>query len=247
MNPELSRRLQRFGHTVDAAAEAEEVRRASVPATHAAAVAELDTAVPIRRHQHRFYRALAVAAAAAALVAGGVVFAIGRSTTPTESGRQPVDQTQAAAVTQPSAATRSTAASAPDTTARPSTTAATTSVATSALPRRGGPPPECPSYTPTDDYHLDICDSGTAVRLAQERLKATVDSSLTVDGYFGPATRAAVRTFQQRHGLTIDGQIGPATWRLLVPNAPGADADGNGVVDPNEIGMAEGSVSMATA
>jgi hypothetical protein len=37
------------------------------------------------------------------------------------------------------------------------------------------------------------------------------------------------------HGLVVDGQIGPATWALLVPGAPGTDADNSGIVDPVEI------------
>jgi hypothetical protein len=44
-----------------------------------------------------------------------------------------------------------------------------------------------------------------------------------------------VRTFQQLHGLSVDGQVGPATWALLVPDAPGTDADASGIVDPGEI------------
>lgn len=39
--------------------------------------------------------------------------------------------------------------------------------------------------------------------------------SLDVDGTFGPATLAAVKSFQKNHGLEVDGKVGPATWAEL--------------------------------
>jgi hypothetical protein len=231
MNPELERRLRHFGATVDAAADAEDARRGPAGS---AALADLDNVVGHLDRPHRFYRVLAVAAAAVAIVAGGITFAIDRTSSTPGVADQPIGSTGPAA-TEPSDAATTDPADivGPLTVTGPTTTAPGSS--RPAAPTRPTTPPECSSYTLTSDYHLDICDSGPAVRLVQERLRASVDSSLNVDGYFGPGTRTAVRTFQQMHGLTVDGQVGPATWQLLVPDAPGVDTDGNGVVDPDEI------------
>lgn len=40
-----------------------------------------------------------------------------------------------------------------------------------------------------------------------------------IDGIFGPITDAAVRQFQQDHGLTVDGWVGPITWGVLLSQA----------------------------
>lgn len=37
-----------------------------------------------------------------------------------------------------------------------------------------------------------------------------------VDGFFGPGTELAVRSFQQQRGLLVDGVVGDNTWRELV-------------------------------
>ena len=237
MNPELERRLRRFGATVDAAAAAKDAQR-STAGREGTPVADLDNVVAIGARPRRTVHALAVAAAVVTIaVAGGIAIALNRSGPSTSTAERPeapplgavVDTTEVAAAAPIESAV-------PTTTAPPATTSASTPPPESSAPAaRPTDPPVCRSYEPTNDYHLDICDSGTAVRLVQERLRAAVDSSLKVDGYYGPGTRAAVRTFQQLHELAVDGQVGPATWALLVPDAPGTDADNNGIVDPDEI------------
>lgn len=56
---------------------------------------------------------------------------------------------------------------------------------------------------------------GDAVTAAQRQLAAR-GIATTVDGVFGPATAAAVRTFQTREGLPVDGVVDARTWSRLV-------------------------------
>jgi hypothetical protein len=61
---------------------------------------------------------------------------------------------------------------------------------------------------------LSIGDRGQQVRRLQEALNARGER-LTPDGIFGPATHAAVVSFQARNGLTADGVVGPRTRAAL--------------------------------
>lgn len=56
---------------------------------------------------------------------------------------------------------------------------------------------------------------GDAVTAAQRQLVAR-GSTLTVDGVFGPATAAAVVTFQRQRRLPADGVVDARTWSRLV-------------------------------
>ena len=56
---------------------------------------------------------------------------------------------------------------------------------------------------------------GDMVEELQALLNAKCGAGLEVDGIYGAATEAAVRAFQNGHGLTADGICGPKTWKAL--------------------------------
>lgn len=60
---------------------------------------------------------------------------------------------------------------------------------------------------------------GVAVTCLQNLLNER-DCPLEVDGIFGASTLAAVRAFQNAHGLIPDGIVGPLTWAALEGDAP---------------------------
>lgn len=67
--------------------------------------------------------------------------------------------------------------------------------------------------------------SADAVRGMQHLLRAH-GSAIAADGIFGPATDAAVRSFQTANGLPADGVVGPITWgRLVIQTGPGSNGD----------------------
>jgi peptidoglycan hydrolase-like protein with peptidoglycan-binding domain len=60
-------------------------------------------------------------------------------------------------------------------------------------------------------------DTGNVVRTVQYLLNSRQSAGLNADGEFGPATLAAVKSFQRAQGLEADGVVGPNTWSRLVP------------------------------
>ncbi|MDX6625379.1 MAG: hypothetical protein QOE56_368 [Solirubrobacterales bacterium] len=60
---------------------------------------------------------------------------------------------------------------------------------------------------------------GDMVVWAQEHLIGA-GAEVPVTGIFGQETRAAVREFQESHGLEVDGQIGTTTWQALLAFTP---------------------------
>ena len=69
--------------------------------------------------------------------------------------------------------------------------------------------------------------TGPAVRAVQDQINFRNNKNghtLTVDGIFGPKTKAAVIAFQramstQVRGFAVDGTVGPQTWQALVTEA----------------------------
>jgi peptidoglycan hydrolase-like protein with peptidoglycan-binding domain len=57
--------------------------------------------------------------------------------------------------------------------------------------------------------------TGNWVEHLQSTLEARGYDPGPVDGDFGPRTEAAVKEYQEAHGLTADGIVGPLTWASL--------------------------------
>jgi peptidoglycan hydrolase-like protein with peptidoglycan-binding domain len=79
-------------------------------------------------------------------------------------------------------------------------------------------------YRPENgDGIFQLYEYGDAIKPLQTKL------GVTADGYYGPATEAAVRAYQKANGLTVDGTAGPQTLAHLGLTAP-APKPSSGVV-----------------
>lgn len=80
----------------------------------------------------------------------------------------------------------------------------------------------------------------TDYRAVQQRLNDLGHTPpLTVDGVYGPQSRAAVMAFQRSKGLAVDGVVGPATLAALGIGASAVGVTASGApkptLDPNNI------------
>jgi len=69
--------------------------------------------------------------------------------------------------------------------------------------------PPVPVVTPRTLYITTPYMTGDDVKQVQTAIGATVD------GIFGPQTKALVETFQTAHILVADGIVGPLTWKII--------------------------------
>lgn len=77
--------------------------------------------------------------------------------------------------------------------------------------------PDIPELGPVEQYRMPVLrrgDDGPAVGGVQ-RILNKVGADILVDRAFGPATEAAVKTFQRSHDIEADGIVGPETWGRL--------------------------------
>lgn len=86
----------------------------------------------------------------------------------------------------------------------------------------GNPPPTSTTPTPSPTIQPQSCpptvsegSTGGWVNVLQEDLNSSGGAGLTVDGIFGPQTKAAVENWQSEKGLIVDGIVGPQTWASL--------------------------------
>jgi zinc D-Ala-D-Ala carboxypeptidase len=60
-------------------------------------------------------------------------------------------------------------------------------------------------------------NTGSAVSAVQHNLRFAYGyAKVAVDGQFGPATNAVVRSFQAKFKIGADGIVGPITWNVLI-------------------------------
>ena len=85
--------------------------------------------------------------------------------------------------------------------------------------------PEPFTYSESESFSPELEGSGPPagigrnspdyIRWVQDSLNKILGLRLAADGIMGPATRSAVRSFQQKQGLAADGVVGPQTETAL--------------------------------
>ncbi|MGW2566633.1 protein kinase domain-containing protein [Streptomyces sp. NPDC001537] len=139
----------------------------------------------------------------------------GRQEKPKRQGQGQLVDTGASATPSPSGSGARSTGPTPHPTA--TTPGAPTPTSSKSTPTPAKPPwlTDCTYYSGTEQTQLG--DRGQRVVQVQCMLtkRGYGVGSSGVDGDFGKATDAAVRSFQSDKGLEVDGQVGPHTWAAL--------------------------------
>jgi hypothetical protein len=72
----------------------------------------------------------------------------------------------------------------------------------------------CSTYTANDTPPLKLCDKGDAVLVVQQAL-TVAGYPVTEDGFFGPATEAAVRGYQTEYAIPVTGAVDGNMFQLM--------------------------------
>lgn len=99
----------------------------------------------------------------------------------------------------------------------------------------------CTNYAVIVDLPYWPCSQSLHVSFIQQRL-AELGFPVDNDGYYGPATYAAVVAYQQSIGLVADGVVGPTTWYTMMDGADWLrewDVTGRGSINPADLGYGE--------
>lgn len=62
-------------------------------------------------------------------------------------------------------------------------------------------------------------EKGNSVKVAQLLLKEH-GYNIYADGYYGPKTQSAIKSFKKKYGLKVDGYVGPDTWNKIINTVP---------------------------
>ena len=73
------------------------------------------------------------------------------------------------------------------------------------------------AWTPENSGHTEIQlgSRGELVKEWQRGMNSALNTSLAIDGIFGPKTAAQTRHYQQLRNLAVDGIVGHDTWQCL--------------------------------
>ncbi|MEV6967036.1 peptidoglycan-binding domain-containing protein [Hamadaea sp. NPDC051192] len=72
-----------------------------------------------------------------------------------------------------------------------------------------------PSASGSTNCHLQSGIANAAVKVLQRELNDCYQTGLTVDGVYGPATKAKVASIQNAYGISADGIYGPTTRSVI--------------------------------